>query len=133
MMVVPSAQAAEVKPHSSELKSSRSASVIGAVPQDNPAGSGLEEEQIPPGAIYFWNVPADQVAPIYAELLGRKLDLSQRPPSRMGVISMRTITPVTKAEAVYALETLFGWQGLKVVPVGDSAAKLIRIADGQQP
>jgi hypothetical protein len=77
-------------------------------------GSG-DQESIPPGFIDFRNAAIEQILPIYAALAGRKLDTSL--PLLSGpTISMKSETALTKAEASYALETLFLWAGVEIVP-----------------
>jgi hypothetical protein len=44
------------------------------------------------------------------------------------MISLKTQTPLTREEVCYALETLFAWQGFKLVPEGDRLAKLVPIS-----
>ncbi len=87
---------------------------------------------MPVGAIYFPDADLNQVAAIYADLIGRKLDQTQRLPQPTLVIKFRNQTLFSKEECVYALDTLFRWQRMMVVPVGDGLAKIIPIADAEQ-
>jgi RNA polymerase sigma factor (sigma-70 family) len=82
------------------------------------------QDIIPPGGIRFENVALPQAMTVYAVLTGRRWlrrgDLSGNP------ISLRNQTPLTRAQAVYALDTLLGWQDLKIVPVDDRAFRVVR-------
>jgi hypothetical protein len=72
-----------------------------------------------------------QALPIYAELLGLKLDQSALPP-RMpkAEISLFNQTALTRAELSYALETLFRWNGIQLVPAADGIIKAVPVATG---
>ena len=104
-MVVPESQLTGVKPRSTETK-----------PQ--------EGELLPAGVITFLNVDLVQVATIYAALMGRKLDRQALPPRATRNINLKTQTPLTREEARYALDTLFRWQGLQMIPEGDDLMRL---------
>jgi hypothetical protein len=133
LMVVLKRQAATVKPRFLELKSSQP---IDAPSQNQAVSTHTpNDELIPSGAINFSNVDVWEVAKIYAELIGRKLDRTPAfssggpfPPVG-GIINLKTANSLTKEEACYALETLFSWQGVKLVPVGNGLAKLVRISE----
>jgi hypothetical protein len=124
MMVVPKAFAALVKPHSSEIRSATGTGPA-APTGDNqpPARQAPDDNNIPPGVIHFVNVDLLDAAMLFAELLGRKLDRTTPYPAH-GLISFKSQTPLTKAEVCYALETLFSWQGAKLVPAGTNLMRL---------
>jgi hypothetical protein len=111
VMVVPQTEAATVKPGSSEIKVS--------------TAEGSQAEPIPVGMIDFRGTEINQVAQIYADLLGRKLDQTERLAQPTTPVNFRNEKPLTRQEVVYALETLFKWQGLKVVPVSQDLARLV--------
>jgi len=113
LMVVPESEASTVKPRSSEIKTSR--------------GDESKPELIPVGNIRFTKVDLRQVAQVYAALIGRKLDLTQGFTRETGFIKFHNQTPLSKEESVYALDTLFSWQGVKVEPVGDDLARIVLI------
>ncbi len=99
VMVIPAAQLSSTHPHS---------------PQPTAAAPA---ELIPAGTINFMGLNSAAVARIYSELMGRKFDAATS--ARLeGTIILRTQTPLSKAECLYALDTLFEWQGIKMVPVG---------------
>ncbi len=123
MMVVPKVLASVVSPRSSEIKSSRNPP---RAAQTNKPASG-SEELIPAGTINFWGVDAAQAADIYARLVSREMDRSERFPGGPcpSGIFLKTITPLTKEEAIYALETELLWCGVKMVSVGDKMMKAV--------
>jgi hypothetical protein len=104
-MVVPESQVTGLKPRSTEIKPT-------------------EGELLPAGVISFLNVDLVQVANIYAALMGRKLDRQAPPPRATRTINLKTQTPLSLEEARYALDTLFRWQGLEMIPTGDDLMKL---------
>jgi len=106
LMIVPASEAVLVKPRPAEIKSS--------------TGDGSKPELMPVGAINFSDADLHQAAQIYAELIGRKLDQAPQVPRPTGVINFRNQTPLSKAECIYALDTLFRWQGLKVIPIAQA-------------
>jgi hypothetical protein len=115
LMVVPVSETAVVKPHSSEIKV--------------PTGKGVDSELMPARVIAFNEATLHQAAQFYASLIGRKLDRNQPPLQATLPIIFRNQTPLTKEECLYALDTLFCWQGYKIVPVGADLARLARVPD----
>lgn len=115
LMVVPESEATTVKPHASDIKPAIS--------------NGSKSEPIPAGAIYFPNTDLLQVAQIYADLIGRKLAPDQPLPRPTLAIKFKNQTPLDKAECVYALETLFRWQGVKLVPVAQDVVRIAPLSD----
>ncbi|HZR21207.1 MAG TPA: hypothetical protein VFE51_28255 [Verrucomicrobiae bacterium] len=109
LMIVRAQEAGTVAPRSDQIGSD---------------GSNSESELIPAGALSFPGTDINQVAMIYAELVGRKLDRGTPfPVSANSVIRFRNQTPLTPMEARYALDTVFGWAGLKMVPDGNDLIK----------
>ncbi len=102
VMIVRAQQAESVVPRSGQITSD---------------GSNSESKLIPAGALNFPGADINQMAMIYAELVGRKLD-SGTPfhSSTNSVIRFRNQTPLTPKAARYALDTVFGWAGMKMVP-----------------
>ncbi len=86
-------------------------------------------ETIPAGAINLRNVPLPQAMAIYAEFIGRTLIPSDRPLPRPVSLSFHNQTPLARAEAVYAFNILFGWQGLKAEFVNQNQFKMISVAN----
>lgn len=117
IMVVPADKMSMALPHSAEIKSEPGTKP----PVMNPG-------EISAGELNFPAIDIRQAATIYAELLGRRrLDWTEPFPST-GLISVHTQTPLSKAEAIYLLETLFRWEGVKLVPVGKDLVKGVRIS-----
>lgn len=87
--------------------------------------AGSQSAEIPACAIHLLNVDVRQVVVIYGELIGRKPiqtgDLVGAP------IALRTPNGLTRAEAMYALETLLEWRDLKLEMVGDDSFTFVRI------
>lgn len=112
MMVVPRDQAAAVDPQSSQIK---------------PSGK-LQSEVIPAGMLCFPGTDIAQVIQIYEELVGRKWDRNvPLPPLRYKTIQFKNTTPLNWAEATYALDTVLGWAGVKLVQVGDNQIKPVPV------
>ena len=105
------------------------APLTGTVPSANvqPAGNDYASDILPPGVICFARVPLREVAKIYAELTGRTLD-PDAPFPYTGDISLRTQTSFSREEAIYALETLFGWSGVQLVPEGPKLARVVPVS-----
>jgi len=103
LMIVPDSKAAVVKPHAPSAKASTEG---GSKVREATPGSGTAEpEVLQPGVIDFRSADVNQVLDIYAMMLGRKLDRSERPLAGQ-TISLTTQTPITKEEGLYAIETL---------------------------
>jgi len=123
VMVVPAPLAKTIVP--------RPVEVAAKAVKDSVANPG---EIIPSGSVYFAPVGLDQVLPIYSELIGRKY-VPQPFRPQGAPIHFRSTTPLTKAELVYALETLLAWDNVTIVlnddktftAISASAPKLKRI------
>jgi hypothetical protein len=122
LMIVPNSKAAVVKPHAPATKAPMGS---GSKAQaTTPGPSDGQPEAIPAGLIDFRSAEISQVADIYAMMLGRKLDHSERTPAG-GTISLTSRTSITMGDAIYALETLLRWSGVKLVPVGENGLKAV--------
>ncbi len=84
---------------------------------------------MPIEAVNFPDTDLNQVAQVYAALIGRRLE--QPPPSARSTVPIRckTQAPLTRKECLYALDTPFRWQGVEVVPVGTASARLTPVSD----
>jgi hypothetical protein len=101
VIVVPKAMAGKVKAGSKDLKSS------------DVKGSAVVAQ---PKEINFVAAPTDQVMAIYAEFAGRKLDPNhERLPA--SIVSFQNVTPLTRDELLYGLDTVLALNGLKLVPI----------------
>lgn len=82
--------------------------------------NGLNVKLFPPDSINWRAVHLTPALLIYAEFLGQKLDVSALSPKILNrEISFFNQTALTQEELAYALETLFVWQGVKLVRGGD--------------
>jgi general secretion pathway protein D len=76
----------------------------------------------------FLGVPLDQLLDIYADLVGRTLLRSTSGASAVpkdATIVLKTQSPLTRSEAVVALETILGMNGITIVPIGEKFAKVV--------
>jgi general secretion pathway protein D len=76
----------------------------------------------------FPGVPIEQLLDIYAELVGRTLLRANAGPSSVPsttTITLKTQTKLTRSEAIVALETILGMNGITIVPIGDKFAKVV--------
>src|SRR5262249_54048948 len=76
------------------------------------------EGMVAAGLIQFVNAPMGNVLQVYADFIGSKM---VRSPQSVGGMkfTLRTQTPLTREEVRYAFETVFAWNGLKIVRVSD--------------
>jgi general secretion pathway protein D len=90
------------------------------------AGFQPSEEMIPAGNINFQGVDVSQVLEIYAKLVGRTLLRAGLPTAS---IVLRTETPLTKSEAIEALQAVLALNGISVVNIGDKFVKVLPVGD----
>src|SRR5581483_1292800 len=90
-------------------------------------------------AIYdfdFPSMPVDQLLDtFYAPLVGRTLLRATACPSavsRTATITLNTQHPLTKKDAIIALETILGMNGITIIPIGDKFAKVVSEATAPQ-
>jgi general secretion pathway protein D len=76
----------------------------------------------------FPAIPVEQLLDIYADLVGRTLlratSGSESIPST-ATVTLKTESPLTRSEAIVALETILGMNGITIVPIGDKFAKVV--------
>ncbi len=82
------------------------------------------EEMIPPGMINFQGVDVNQVLEVYADLVGRTLLRAGLPAAQ---IVLKTKTPLTKTEAIQALQAVLALNGIAVVNIGDKFVKVLPV------
>jgi hypothetical protein len=113
LMVVPTNFVAKLKPHSADLD------------------AGKDSDDLPEtGVIDFEGVAVDQALEIYCRLC--KLNLDDSVPFRYPNCGIKLSTQqnsLTKSEAAYALETVLGWAGVKVVPEGNGKVKPVAVTE----
>ena len=75
--------------------------------------------------IDFPAVSLDEVLAIYAELVGRTVLHATLPPV---IINLKTQTPLTKAEAVQAFDSVLAMNGITMINVGEKFVKAVPVA-----
>jgi general secretion pathway protein D len=84
------------------------------------------EEMIAPGTIDFEGVDLNEVLLIYAKLVNRTLLRAALPAAQ---IILKTQTPLTKAEAIEALQAVLALNGVSLVNIGDKFVKVLPSTD----
>jgi len=88
------------------------------------------DQVIPAGEIDFRGVDLNSVFTVYAELVGRTI---LRPANLAAQnIFLKTQTPLTKREAVQALDAVLGLNGISMINVGDKFVKAVQTATANQ-
>lgn len=85
--------------------------------------AAASEEMIPAGNINFQGVDVSQVLEVYAKLVGRTLLHAGLPQAQ---ITLKTETPLTKAEAIEALQAVLAMNNISVINVGDKFVKVLQ-------
>ena len=89
---------------------------VNAVKPRAPRSDPKVEAEMPPGSIVFHGVMLADVYTIYAAFIQAKLDESGPLPKPVQpFIFLHTRSALSRDEALYALDTIFGWQGIKMV------------------
>jgi general secretion pathway protein D len=81
------------------------------------------EEMIPPGTIDFTSADVSQVLDIYAKLVNRTILRSALPDAK---IILKTQTPLTRKEAIQALEAVLAMNNISLIPMGDKFLKAVQ-------
>ena len=84
------------------------------------------EETIPAGTINFQGVDVSQVLEVYSQLVGRTLLRANLPDAK---IVLKTQTPLTKVEAIQALQAVLALNGISLVNIGDKFVKVLSSAE----
>ncbi len=90
------------------------------------AAAPAEEEMIAPGTIDFEGVDLNEVLMIYAKLVNRTLLRAALPQAQ---IILKTQTPLTKTEAIEALQAVLALNGVSLVNIGDKFVKVLPSTD----
>lgn len=94
------------------------------------AGAADAEEVFPPGLIKFQDADLNQVLDIYQELTGRTLLKSGTlPPAK---ISVKSQTPLTRSEAINALDTILAMNQIATTFQGTKFIKVVAAAGAGQ-
>jgi general secretion pathway protein D len=96
---------------------------IAAGPDAAASNAPAPEEMIPAGNINFQGVDVSQVLEVYAKLVGRTLLRAGLPTAQ---IILKTETPLTKTEAIEALQAVLSLNGISVINVGDKFVKVLQ-------
>jgi general secretion pathway protein D len=88
------------------------------------------EEMIPPGTIDFRGADLNQVLELYAMLRGRTILRAANLASPTFVL--KTQTPLTKTEAIKALDAMLALNGIAIVDIGEKFAKAAPMATAGQ-
>ena len=99
----------------------------GAQPSANVPQGMADNQIIPPGLINFEGVDVSQVLDIYAQLVGKTLLHAQLPAAQ---IVLKTETPLTKAEAIQALQGVLALNGIAVIDV--PGGKFVKVVATEQ-
>ncbi len=87
-----------------------------------PATNAPPEETIPPGLIDFSGVDVNQVLDVYAKLVNRTILRAALPEAK---IILKTQTPLTRSEAIQALQAVLALNNISVVNIGDKFVKAL--------
>ncbi|MGA3267032.1 MAG: secretin N-terminal domain-containing protein [Verrucomicrobiota bacterium] len=94
------------------------APTAGANPPAAPAAP--TEETLPPGNFDFQGVDVNQVLDVYAKLVNRTILRGALPQAQ---IVLKTQTPLTKSEAIEALQAVLALNGVSLVNIGEKFVK----------
>ncbi|HUD83457.1 MAG TPA: secretin N-terminal domain-containing protein [Candidatus Saccharimonadales bacterium] len=76
----------------------------------------------------FPAIPVEQLLDIYADLVNRTLlraSVGSEAIQPTATVTLKTESPLTRPEAIIALETILGMNGITIVPIGDKFAKVV--------
>jgi general secretion pathway protein D len=105
-------------------------------PLATPPSTGPSTNAVPTGAngekadisYTFPAIPVEQLLDIYADLVNRTLlraSAGSEAIQPTATVTLKTESPLTRSEAVVALETILGMNGITIVPIGDKFAKVV--------
>jgi general secretion pathway protein D len=88
----------------------------------SPASGAAPEKEVAGYSYNFPGVDVNQVLEVYANLVGRTLLRAGLPQAS---ITLKTQTPLTRTEAIEALQAVLGLNGIVVVNIGDKFVKVM--------
>jgi general secretion pathway protein D len=88
-----------------------------------PSAAAPAEEMIPPGTIDFTSADVSQVLDIYAKLVNRTILRAALPDAK---IILKTQTPLTRTEAIEALQAVLAMNNISLIPMGDKFLKVVQ-------
>ena len=109
-------------PGTSATPSSPSAAAAATAATAAALAAAQPEETIPPGTINFQGVDVKQVLEIYAQLVNRTLLHANLPDAK---IVLKTQTPLTKTEAIQALQAVLAMNNISLVNIGEKFVKVL--------
>jgi type II secretory pathway component GspD/PulD (secretin) len=89
----------------------------------DPVGRGKAEENFPPGLLQFTDSDVVQVLDVYRELSHRTVVRSTTLPTAK--INLKSETPLTRIEALQALDTVLAQNGIVMIPQGTKFVKAV--------
>lgn len=95
-----------------------------------PGGASGDDQTVAAGEINFPATDLNQVLQIYAELVNRTVLRPTTLPAP--TITLRTQTPLTKREAVQALDAVLSLNGITMINVGDKFVKAVPVTQANQ-
>jgi general secretion pathway protein D len=98
--------------------------------EPKPGPTNVQEEMIPPGTIDFRGADLNQVLELYAML--RQRTILRAANLATPTFVLKTQTPLTKTEAIKALDAMLALNGIAIVDVGDKFAKAAPMATAGQ-
>lgn len=90
---------------------------------DTAAPGSPAEEVFPPGLIKFQDADITQVLEVYQELTGRTVMRPNNLPQTK--VTIRSQTPLTRKEAIQALDSILSLNGVSMVPQGEKFVKAV--------
>ncbi|HXF09795.1 MAG TPA: secretin N-terminal domain-containing protein, partial [Desulfuromonadaceae bacterium] len=91
------------------------------IPNSNPAGENPQAE-VPGYTFTYEGVDVSQVLNVYADLVNKTLIRANLPQAS---IVLKTQTPLTKSEAIQALQAVLAVNGISIVPINDKFVKVL--------
>ena len=112
-MIVPSDQVKAVNPHAPKAKAQMT--------------GGPGSEGAPDVEMDFLGAPLVQVFDIYASMFGGQFDrAAPRPAAVQPSLWLHSRAKLSRAEGLYALDTLLGWRGIKMVRGADGLVRAVQ-------
>ena len=93
---------------------------------DPAQAGGPAEEVFPPGLIKFQDADITQVLEIYQELTGRTVMRPANLPATK--VTIRSQTPLTRKEAIQALDSILALNGVSMIPIGEKFVNAVASA-----
>jgi general secretion pathway protein D len=116
--------------HNTIIVPSETDTNIENVIEPKPGPTNAPEEMIPPGTIDFRGADLNQVLELYAMLRQRTILRAANLASPTFVL--KTQTPLTKTEAIKALDAMLALNGIAIIDIGDKFAKAAPSASAGQ-